>query len=225
LLLSNRAGFEGLLPLSQASDGAGAVEALGDWAAAGVKIRSRALLTTMFARLAVADLFLHGIGGARYDEATDMICQRFFGAAPPSFATISGTLRLPIPHGASGDAPAELRDRLRDLTYHPERHLNQAAIGNGQRRTAEALLAEKRRWLQTPKRPENAAERHRGIVAANESFQPLVAAERARTEQALASILSRDRANRVLESREYAFCLFPRKLLDQFLLDFPREVR
>ena len=36
----------------------------------GIKLRSRALTTTMFVRLFLADAFLHGIGGAKYDEVT-----------------------------------------------------------------------------------------------------------------------------------------------------------
>ncbi len=36
-----------------------------------LRLRTRALTTTMFARLLLGDLFLHGIGGAKYDELGD----------------------------------------------------------------------------------------------------------------------------------------------------------
>src|SRR5262249_54518695 len=39
----------------------------------GMKIRPRALTNTLFARLFVGDLFVHGIGGGKYDELTDEI--------------------------------------------------------------------------------------------------------------------------------------------------------
>ena len=45
----------------------------------GFKIRTRALTTTMFARLFLADLFIHGIGGGIYDELTDRIIERYYG--------------------------------------------------------------------------------------------------------------------------------------------------
>ncbi|HEY1861452.1 MAG TPA: hypothetical protein VGG61_13915, partial [Gemmataceae bacterium] len=45
----------------------------------GYKVRSRALTNTLYARLFVADLFIHGIGGGRYDELTDEISRRFYG--------------------------------------------------------------------------------------------------------------------------------------------------
>ena len=38
---------------------------------AGIRIRTRALTTTLFTRLYLADLFMHGLGGGKYDEVTD----------------------------------------------------------------------------------------------------------------------------------------------------------
>ncbi len=220
VLLSDRRGWEQLLPLTCA-DAASAVEALGQWETAGVKLRSRALITTMFTRLAVADLFLHGIGGAKYDEVTDAICLRFFGAAPPAFAAMSGTLRLPIAHPPTdGLVPERLRFELRELTFHPERMLAGTTLTNGEGVRIAAAIADKRRWVETEKRAQNAADRHRGIVAANDALQPFVAADRARLEQLLASAVDRTRVSRVLDSREFAFGLFPEKQLRDFLLDF-----
>jgi hypothetical protein len=221
LILSDLRSFERSLPLAKGGDSASAVAELARWEAEGCKLRSRALITTMFARLAVADLFIHGIGGAKYDQATDAICQRFFGTAPPPFAAISGTLRLPIAHG-NGDAAVirQLRQSLRELDYHPERFvaLNQpASDGDG----AARFLSEKERWIHTSKTPQNSASRHAAMTAANHALQPFLADRRAFLETQLATAAEQSRANRVLSSREYSFCLFPRNLLEQFLLDFP----
>ena len=38
----------------------------------GVKIRPRAILTTLYSRLFLSDLFIHGIGGAKYDAWTKL---------------------------------------------------------------------------------------------------------------------------------------------------------
>ena len=69
--------------------------------ARGIEIRPRALITTMYARLFLSDLFIHGIGGAKYDELTDAIIRRFFGIEPPAYMTVTGTVRLPIPRPAT----------------------------------------------------------------------------------------------------------------------------
>jgi hypothetical protein len=226
VVVSDRRKIDRRLPLSGVHGAADAVAMLAEWEAEGIKLRSRALITTLFTRLVVADLFIHGIGGAKYDEATDAISQRFFRVTPPGFAVMSGTLRLPIPHwsGQAGDA-RRLRRELRELTFHPERRLAAAAPANGQREAIALLVAEKSRWIRTPKAPATAAERHHGIVSANAALQPFVAADRQALERNLAAAIDGDRARRVLESREYASCLFPRNGLRKFLLDFPTPAR
>jgi hypothetical protein len=218
--VTDRQSFERRLPCVCDDGGDRAVAAIADWEAEGVKLRSRALITTMFARLTVADLFIHGIGGAKYDEATDAICERFFGTTPPAFAAISGTLRLPIARNSgNGDRTGELRQMLRELTFHPERHID--FNGDAPRGEPVRLIEQKQAWLAAAKQPSNAARRHHAIVAANEGMQPFVAATRRSIEQQLADAREQVRAQRVLNSREYASCLFPRDMLKQFLLDFP----
>ena len=78
----------------------------------------------MFSRFLLGDLFIHGIGGAKYDELGDEIARRFFGIEPPGFLTLSLTLWLgcrpshrPRPNWLLSDR------RLRDLTYNPDRYL------------------------------------------------------------------------------------------------------
>ena len=53
---------------------------------AGNKIRPRAITTTMFSRLFFSDVFIHGIGGAKYDTITDEIIKRIlrYRPSPPS---------------------------------------------------------------------------------------------------------------------------------------------
>ena len=95
ILVSDRAGQELRLPLTVDGDATDAVGRLMAWSRQGVKIRSRALITTLWARLALSDLFLHGIGGAKYDQVTDRLIETFFGLAPPGIMVLSATLYLP----------------------------------------------------------------------------------------------------------------------------------
>jgi hypothetical protein len=59
------------------------------------RLAPRALSLTTFARLFMADVFVHGIGGGRYDQVTDRILGTFFGAHPPGFIVATGTLLFP----------------------------------------------------------------------------------------------------------------------------------
>jgi hypothetical protein len=90
-----------------------------------LSIRPRALTLTAFARLFVADLFIHGIGGGRYDRATDAIVRTFFGVAPPTYATATATLFLPFTAGGPREAErARLHRTLLDLQHNPDRFLS-----------------------------------------------------------------------------------------------------
>jgi len=64
-----------------------------------LRVSPRALTLTMFVRLMLADQFVHGIGGGRYDQVTDDVIRRHFGIDPPSFSVTTGTLFWP---GAAG---------------------------------------------------------------------------------------------------------------------------
>lgn len=90
----------------------------------GWDLRPRALALSAFARLLLADLFIHGIGGAKYDEMTADLVQRWLGVALPPLACVSATLRLPLPH--TDVRPADIaaaRQRSRDLRCNPQRHV------------------------------------------------------------------------------------------------------
>ena len=74
----------------------------------GWRLRSRALMTTCFARLLLSDVFIHGIGGAKYDEITDQLMVRFFDAPVPSFITLSATMWLGIHESVGCDSIATI---------------------------------------------------------------------------------------------------------------------
>ncbi len=213
LELSDRKSFTATLPTESAL----AMEMLIEWEAQGIKLRTRALATTLFARLLLADLFIHGIGGAKYDQVTDEICSRFFGFRLPAYATVSGTLRLPI------DSPPErrssireLRQELRQQRFHPERFVNEMNIPSAQVSRVEQALAEKKSWLNQPKTKGNAAERHHAITAVNRNLQPYLKSRREIVEREIAAAKLAEANQRLRNSREYAYCLFPPRLLRAF---------
>jgi len=223
--VTDRAKFQKILPITADGDSDAAVQLLAEWGQQGIKLRTRALVTTMFARLFVADLFIHGIGGAKYDEVTDGICQEFFGSCPPGYATISGTLRLPI--GLPPEDPQrarQLKQELRELTYHPERFLGNLTIPPKEQARIDSLVEEKRNWILEPKTHANASARHARINSVNRELLSYFTENRELREQELTLVTERVRNNKVLESRDYPFCLFPPDTLRKFLLDFSTSV-
>jgi hypothetical protein len=214
LTITDRNSLEVWLSVADDRDATVAAQQIADLVSRGIKLRTRALTTTLFARLVLSDLFLHGIGGAKYDQVLDEIVRLFFGFEPPEFGTVSATLRLPIAREAHDSSQVnDWQQRLRELRYHPELFVD----GNGDRPTVENIIADKRRWVEIPKTPENAGERHRAIAAANNALQPYLAPLRAQLEHDRAAAQKQRRGEAILQSREYSFCLYPRMHFDTLL--------
>jgi hypothetical protein len=215
LVITDRKSQKISLAISDERDASAAAQQLAELSSKGIKLRTRALTTTLFARLVLGDLFLHGIGGAKYDQVTDHLVRLFFGFEPPEFATISATLRLPIAHETTDFSDlGQWQRRLRELQYHPEQFVE--ANGDG---SADKYVAAKRRWVGMNKTPENAQERHRGILAANDALQLFVAPLREQIELERDELQRRRRGEAILKSREYSFCLYPRWHFDSLLSD------
>ena len=91
---------------------------------AGWRLRPRALTLSAFIRLFVSDLFVHGIGGARYDEMTEDFIRRFMDVQLPPACCVTATLRLPLPRfGVDRRTLAVARRARRDIHFNPQSHL------------------------------------------------------------------------------------------------------
>lgn len=220
-----------VLQLAAETDACSAIERISELVQSGLRLRSRALTTTLFARLFLADLFVHGVGGAKYDEMTDGLMAELFGIAPPELAVFSATLHLPL--GARCEASTEEVRRtewlLRDLRFNPDRHLPAAPPAS-----IAALLEEKRRLIQEQHAAEVARGRTRSrrraqsrvnharfrrLQEINAQLQAFMAERRQAAQSRLQALRAGLQANSVLQSREYAYCLFPEEKLRSFLAD------
>jgi hypothetical protein len=214
LVITDRQTVKVSLSITDDRDASAAAHQIAELASRGIKLRTRALTTTLFARLVLSDLFLHGIGGAKYDQVLDEIVRLFFGFEPPEFGTVSATLRLPIQQESHESLYMNnWQQRLRELRYHPELFVD----GNGDRAIIEKIVADKRRWIEVAKTPENAGERHQAIVGANQALQPYVAPLREQLERDRQASQKEWRGEAILQSREYSFCLYPRTHFDTLL--------
>lgn len=88
---------------------------LGSLVEAGVRLWPRALFTTLYLRVFVFDWFVHGIGGALYDQITEDWAVRWLQISPSPMVAASLTLRLPLTPARSGQQ--ELRE-AQHLQHH-----------------------------------------------------------------------------------------------------------
>ncbi len=188
-----------------------------DPALAAMAIRPRALALTAFARLAVCDLFIHGISGGRYDRATDAIMETFYGVRPPAYATVTATLHLPFPEGApSQEERRQLSRLLLELQHNPDRFL---PPGDGPH---SALVNEKWALIRhlegagglTRRERRAATQRIREL---NLIMRVAVADRVEATQEALRQHSRREQEAEVVGYRGYPFLLFPVEAVDDLV--------
>lgn len=199
----------------------------------GIRFRTRALTTTLFTRLFLADLFVHGIGGARYDDMTDRILAQFYGLPAPGFLTLSATAWLPFasPHD---DAPADavrLQTMLRELQQNPQRHIPQEKAAAAQSLVEEKnrLIAEQRsveEQARAGNKPEHPAgrNRYRRLPQINRELAVFTEAEQKEIRSELEAVERRLAANAVLKCREFPFCLYPAARIEKMIADLDAEL-
>ena len=207
-----------------------AIEAINAWRSLernGIKIRSRALMTTLYARLFLGEIFIHGIGGGKYDELTDQIIRDFYHVEPPKYLVLSGTLHVPLTSFPSQPQDCErLARELRDLHWNPQRHLTNGAalsepLSSMNRAKLEQLIAHKTAWMgRCPDSSVDRRERYHKLRELTWLLQPWVSQKEKQLQVKLEACKREVEANRILQSREYAFCLYPEEALKPFLTQF-----
>lgn len=186
------------------------LQALRDLEQRGIKIRPRALITTMYARLFLSDLFIHGIGGAKYDELTDAIIRRFFGIEPPEYLTVTGTVRLPIARPTTTAADVRhTKQLIREIRFHPERFINDASPAI--RESATGFANKKKELLREHQFHFRRAtpEQFRALDDLNRQLSVLLTDVEIRLRNELKTRERETHDNRLLGSREFSFVLHP----------------
>lgn len=174
--------------------------------ASGLRLRPKALTLTMFARLCLGDVFLHGVGGGRYDRVTDAVITDVFGCAPPPYVVTTATLALPFAgDGTAVEDRRALERRVMDLRHNPERYL--AAPSEVER----GLVEEKWSLIKEIERmrpgPERRAATHR-IREVNTQLAARLADEIRQVEVKLAALDGSSAALDAASYRGYPYFLF-----------------
>ena len=174
-----------------------------------VCIAPRALTTTMFSRLLCSDLFIHGIGGAKYDQLTDQIISEFFGVRPPGYLTSTATFSLPMAkERVTKKDISDQRQLLREYQFHPEEHVapstETSAFKDQKRLAIEELHNSDAKKLVNEK-----------IEAINQRLGAMLRQQTAATESKIEQLKSQLRDSQVLHSREYSFALHPASIVEE----------
>jgi hypothetical protein len=178
----------------------------------GIKIRPKAVVNTMYSRMFFSDLFIHGVGGAKYDLITDEIIRAFFGVEPPGYAMITATLYPPYkPHDISHEDVKKLNHIIKDMNHNPERYASGKIMEDAEMKS---LVSEKKMLINKEMR--NSEEKRRSFnrlkqlnSMMKEKIRPLVEVKEKEAED----IEKKLRYNSIVMNREYPFCIYPESML------------
>lgn len=210
--LADEAGVIAELP----ADPEAAIDAL---LASPAVVAPKAVALTLFLRLFASDLFIHGIGGGRYDRVTDGVIRRYYGVEPPAFVVASMTMYLPLgAHVVGPEEVSEAKERVNRLTHNPDTLLDEVDFDDpAERERAIALSAEKARLVAAIAQPD-ADRKTLGlrIKAVNAELAELLAPLREELEQRLELLEAQTAASEILTDRTYPFCFWdPREIADK----------
>lgn len=207
LILCDRAGWQTVIEGRLDCDNASSqwLDLLAD----GVFLRPRALLTTMYLRLLVSDLFIHGIGGAKYDQLTDTIIQEFFGVTPPLVGVASATVHLPLSESTNlraqrtADLISQQKQNLWRLKHQAERSIDP------ENDEAMQLTKKKQELLENIPPKGEKWDWHHEMTQINRRLAELVSPQTDAARQNIAELAASEKQRRIEQSREFSFCLYP----------------
>ena len=179
----------------------------------------KALTLTMFARLLVADLFIHGVGGGKYDQVTDDVFRRFFGIEPPAYAVASMTVYLPLgAHVVRDEEIEQASMTLNRLKHNPDQMLDEVDFDTQEERArAVSLAQEKGRLVEEIAAPH--ADRKtlgRRIREVNDELASMLEPIERQLREQLDQLRQLREASDILTDRTYPYCFWsPEEIADK----------
>jgi hypothetical protein len=176
-----------------------------------VTMAPKAVALTLFSRVFLSDLFIHGFGGARYDSITDAVARGYWEIEPPAFVVASMTLYLPVGAHVVSDAElAEARHRVKRFEHNPDSMLSEAEFDDPRERARAIALAEEKTSLVSLIGRDGSDKKALGtrIRAVNAELASILEPVGTALRSRLKELESQHEAFEALTDRTYPFCFF-----------------
>ena len=190
----------------------------------GLKIRPKALMLTMYNRLFISDLFIHGLGGAKYEVVTDEIIKKFFKVEPPQFLVISSTLLLDFKscYLSSGSIISFLKKKIRDLEFNPERYISEMNLPEETLTQIQEMISKKDTLIQEIRGALTLAEKRNiseEIKPINKSIAEKLEPLKYELDKKIKEEEERIKQSKIYTFRKFPFCFFSVKTVQNLLND------
>ncbi|MFH1940415.1 MAG: hypothetical protein ABIK21_09760 [bacterium] len=188
----------------------------------GLKIRPKALLLTLYNRLFISDLFIHGLGGAKYDLVTDEIIREFLKVEPPHFLVASCTLYLNFKSSpsASDFKISTLKKEIRDLEFNPQRYIDELPLAKKEKNQIGELAEKKTELIKKIKKTLSPIEKRKiseKIKAINNFMGEKVRSIKYELNKKIEKEEEKMKQAKVYTFREFPYCFFSAKTLRNLL--------
>lgn len=168
------------------------------------RVRPKAITFTIFLRIFLCDLFIHGIGGGNYEKITDDLIQRYYKIIPPLFFVVSETRDLThVLDDTHEEASLKLRktkEELNKMKNSPHKFLSPQ---NGLVKCKNALI-EKIKKADKSRKPEVALKIKKVDKKLLEQLQPTMENKKERIEKFREKVKNKE----ILRKRDFPYFLF-----------------
>ena len=174
----------------------------------------------MYCRLMLGDLFLHGIGGGKYDQLTDDIVEQFLGVSLPRIQIATSTIKLFEEQFVDPQQELDVVNQdLRALKFSPDK-VALKAIENGHKAGTQLaqLMEDKRQHVQQTVPPEQRPAWHQTLQEIHQKIKLMLAGEEERLLNAKIQLEKQQLNFQLLDSREFSLVLFNGKTLLDLLV-------
>jgi hypothetical protein len=186
-------------------------EAAATLASCTVRPAPKALALTLYNRMFVADLFIHGTGGGRYDRVTDGVIRAFWGVEAPAFVVASMTMYLPL--GARVVTPDEVdavTQTINRLQHNPDQLLDEIEFDDADEHRRAQVLADEKAALVREIASPDADKKTLGsrIREVNAELSALMAPYEMSLSEERDRLVEMQAASEILTDRTYPFCFW-----------------
>ncbi len=185
-----------------------------------INISPRALIFTLFQRLFGADLFIHGIGGSKYDWITDQIIEDYFKVTPPEYFSVSATIPMDFKQTMENKKDLSLlQKKKRDIKHNPEKIITEANLSSEEEQQAQELIQEKMKLVQKIQKADK--KEKPGLSArikqSNKNIKQILAPYEEYLTRQIAGEEKKRKQEKILKFREYPYCFYGGKKIIKLL--------
>jgi len=162
-----------------------------------LNIRPKAFTLSIYQRVFLSDFFIHGYGGKKYDELTEIIFEKIFNLKMPECSLLTGTFYIfdGNPSNASKKI-LELKEKEKNLLNNPEKFLN------------DKIVKEKMKLVEEMKNKENKKEFYEKLKEINKKIREKVEEILKSIRKEIEILKEKEEEEKIKYFREYPYFYF-----------------